>query len=80
MVLGLGPGGEAVAERFADAGMAGAATVTPDSSPAARRVRDLTDGWDDTVAVDRLEGKRATALRCRGRLISAEAALDDLES
>src|SRR3954470_23124502 len=36
--------------------MAGSATVTPDWTPVADRIRDeATDDWDDTVAVKRLE-------------------------
>jgi pyruvate/2-oxoglutarate dehydrogenase complex dihydrolipoamide dehydrogenase (E3) component len=35
-------------------GMAGSATVAPDWSPVARRIRDeATDNWDDTVAANR---------------------------
>src|ERR1700759_4802756 len=36
--------------------LAGSATVTPDWSPVAERIRDeATDDWDDAVAVKRLE-------------------------
>jgi pyruvate/2-oxoglutarate dehydrogenase complex dihydrolipoamide dehydrogenase (E3) component len=100
VVVGLGPGGEAVAEDLCDAGLdvvgidaelvggecpywgcipskmmvraaellaegrripgrAGSSVVTPDWAPVAARVRDATDGWDDRVAVERLEGKGA---------------------
>ncbi len=39
-------------------GVAGAASVTPDWSPVARRIREqATDNWDDRVAVERFEGK-----------------------
>jgi pyruvate/2-oxoglutarate dehydrogenase complex dihydrolipoamide dehydrogenase (E3) component len=36
--------------------LAGTATVRPDFAPVARRIRaEATDGWDDTVAVERFE-------------------------
>jgi pyruvate/2-oxoglutarate dehydrogenase complex dihydrolipoamide dehydrogenase (E3) component len=110
VVLGLGPGGEELAGRLAQAGlevigvdgglvggecpywgcvpskmmiraadllaearrvdgMAGSATVTPDWAPVATRIRDeATDGWDDIVAVERLEHKGARFVRGWGRL------------
>jgi pyruvate/2-oxoglutarate dehydrogenase complex dihydrolipoamide dehydrogenase (E3) component len=50
-------------------GMAGAATVTPDWTPVARRIRhEATDNWDDTVAVQRFEGKGGRFVRGWGRL------------
>jgi pyruvate/2-oxoglutarate dehydrogenase complex dihydrolipoamide dehydrogenase (E3) component len=50
--------------------MAGAATVTPDWSPVAKRIREqATDGWDDTVAVDRLEDAGAHFVRGHGVLV-----------
>lgn len=49
--------------------MAGTATVTPDFSIVARRIRDeATDDWDDTVAVDRFVGKGGIFARGRGVL------------
>src|SRR5215218_3047220 len=110
IVVGLGPGGEHVAIKAAEAGlrvlgieerlvggecpyfgcvpskmmiaaadtlrgagrvdsMAGMATVTPDWTPVADRIRDeATDDWDDTVAVKRLEDSGATFVRGRGVL------------
>jgi len=110
IVLGLGPGGEEVAERLARAGldvvaidaelvggecpywgcvpskmmiraaglledgrridqMAGTATVSPDWSPVATRIRkEATDDWNDKVAVDRLESKGARFVRGWGHL------------
>jgi pyruvate/2-oxoglutarate dehydrogenase complex dihydrolipoamide dehydrogenase (E3) component len=110
IVLGMGPGGEEVAERLArggldvvgvDAelvggecpywgcipskmmiraadllaearrvdGMAGTSTVRPEWAPVARRIRDEgTDNWDDTVAVERFEGKGGRLVRGWGRL------------
>jgi pyruvate/2-oxoglutarate dehydrogenase complex dihydrolipoamide dehydrogenase (E3) component len=110
VVVGMGPGGEDVAERLAEAGLdvigidgglvggecpywgcvpskmmirsadllaearrgpqlAGAASVEPDWNLVARRIRDeATDSWDDTVAVDRFEGKGGHFVRGWGRL------------
>jgi len=44
-------------------GMAGHAAVTADFAPVARRIREATDSWDDTVAVKRLESKGVTFVR-----------------
>ena len=45
-------------------GMAGTATVVPDYSIVADRIRnEATDNWDDTVAVDRFVGKGGTFVR-----------------
>ena len=110
MVVGMGPGGEDVAGRLAEAGLdvvgidgglvggecpywgcipskmmirsadllaearrgpglAGAVTVDPDWDMVARRIRDeATDTWDDTVAVERFEGKGGRFVRGWGRL------------
>jgi pyruvate/2-oxoglutarate dehydrogenase complex dihydrolipoamide dehydrogenase (E3) component len=110
VVLGLGPGGQQVAEDLASAGvrvvgidaglvggecpywgcvpskrmiraagalaearrvsgLAGVATVIPDWEPVHAWIRDsATDGWDDRVAVERLEGKGGTFVRGHGRL------------
>lgn len=49
--------------------MAGSATVTPNYTVVADRIRDeATDNWDDTVAVDRFVGKGGTFVRGRGVL------------
>ena len=49
--------------------LAGHATVEPDFAPVANRIRDeATDDWDDTVAVERLEGQGGTFVRGTGRL------------
>jgi pyruvate/2-oxoglutarate dehydrogenase complex dihydrolipoamide dehydrogenase (E3) component len=114
IVVGLGPGGEQVAEDLADAGLevagveatlvggecpywgcipskamvragdvlaegwripgrAGAATITPDWKPVAHRVREVTDSWDDRVAVERLEGKGGRFVRGRARVTGPSA-------
>ncbi len=50
-------------------GMAGETTVRPDWAPVAARIRDeATDNWDDTVAVERFEGKGGRFVRGWGRL------------
>jgi pyruvate/2-oxoglutarate dehydrogenase complex dihydrolipoamide dehydrogenase (E3) component len=50
-------------------GMAGRSTVTADWAPVAVRIRDeATDDWDDTVAVERFEGKGGRFVRGWGRL------------
>jgi pyruvate/2-oxoglutarate dehydrogenase complex dihydrolipoamide dehydrogenase (E3) component len=51
-------------------GMAGSSTVQADWSPVAARIRDeATDDWDDTVAVERFEGKGGRFVRGHGRLV-----------
>ena len=111
VVIGMGPGGEEVAGKLAEAGLsvvgverelvggecpywgcipskmmvrgstlitearrvndyAGSATVEPDLGPVAKRIRaEATTDWDDTVAVDRFEGKS-------GRLVRGSAVLE----
>lgn len=111
VVVGMGPAGEEVAGRLAEAGlsvvgidqslvggecpywgcipskmmiraagllaearripgMAGNAVVRPDWAPVAARIRDeATDNWDDTVAVERFEGKGGRFVRGHGRLV-----------
>jgi pyruvate/2-oxoglutarate dehydrogenase complex dihydrolipoamide dehydrogenase (E3) component len=108
VVVGMGPGGEDVASKLAEAGLsvvgidqrllggecpyygcvpskmmiraanalsegrriadlAGGATVTPDFTPVAKRIRqDATDDWDDTVAVERFENKGGVFVRGHG--------------
>jgi pyruvate/2-oxoglutarate dehydrogenase complex dihydrolipoamide dehydrogenase (E3) component len=112
VVIGMGPGGEDVAGRLAEAGLdvigiekqlvggecpywgcvpskmairaanalaearrvdglAGAATVAPDWSPVAQRIRsEATDNWDDRVAVERFESKGGRFVRGEGRIIA----------
>ncbi len=51
-------------------GMSGDSQLTPDWSPVAKRIREeATDTWDDTVAVERLEGKGARFVRGWGQLV-----------
>ncbi|MEV4535375.1 NAD(P)/FAD-dependent oxidoreductase [Asanoa sp. NPDC049518] len=62
-------GGNALAEARRVAKLAGSATVHPDWTPIAKRIREeATDDWDDTVAVDRFVGKG-------GRFVRGYAAL-----
>jgi pyruvate/2-oxoglutarate dehydrogenase complex dihydrolipoamide dehydrogenase (E3) component len=50
-------------------GFAGRASVAPDWSPVADRIRKVaTDNWDDRVAVERFEKKSGTFVRGAGRL------------
>jgi pyruvate/2-oxoglutarate dehydrogenase complex dihydrolipoamide dehydrogenase (E3) component len=105
----MGPGGEEVAEKLAEAGLdvvgieaelvggecpywgcipsktmvraadllaegrripgnAGSSVITPDWVPVARRIREVTDSWDDTVAVDRFVDKGGRFIRGRARV------------
>ncbi|MFQ5556036.1 MAG: dihydrolipoyl dehydrogenase family protein [Acidimicrobiales bacterium] len=49
--------------------LAGSASVSPDWSPVADRIRtQATDDWDDRVAVERFEGKGGIFVRGRGRI------------
>ena len=51
-------------------GMAGKVEVTPDWGPVADRIRgEATDDWDDTVAVERFEGKGGRFVRGHGRIV-----------
>jgi len=50
-------------------GTAGDATVRPDWSQVARRIRDeATSGWDDRAAAERLTARGVTLVRGRGRI------------
>jgi len=58
-----------IAETRRVPGMAGTATVTPDWSPVALRIREeATDYWDDKVAADRFAGKGGHLVRGRGTI------------
>lgn len=61
----------ALAEARRVSGLAGHADVRPDWSFVARRIREeATDDWDDTVAVDRFEGKGGRLVRGRATVTS----------
>ncbi|MFP4512165.1 MAG: dihydrolipoyl dehydrogenase family protein [Acidimicrobiales bacterium] len=120
VVIGMGPGGEDVGGRLAEAGldvvgidhelvggecpywgcipskmmiraahllaearripgMAWQASVTPDWAPVAERIRtEATTNWDDTIAVERFEGKGGRFIRGRGRITGpGEVTVDD---
>jgi pyruvate/2-oxoglutarate dehydrogenase complex dihydrolipoamide dehydrogenase (E3) component len=67
-------GAEVLAEARRVDGTAGHADVTPDFTPVADRIRnEATDDWDDTVAVERLEGHGATFVRAAGALAGRDA-------
>ena len=56
--------GTALAEARRIPGLAGAATVDPDWTPVAKRIRDeATDDWNDKVAVDRFTSKGGSFVR-----------------
>lgn len=59
----------ALAEARRIDGLAGTATVVPDFTLVAKRIRDeATDDWDDTVAADRVTAAGARLVRGHGRL------------
>jgi pyruvate/2-oxoglutarate dehydrogenase complex dihydrolipoamide dehydrogenase (E3) component len=63
---------DALAEGRRIPGLAGSATITPDWTPVASRLRDqITDNWDDRVAVERFEHKGGHFFRGAGRLVGA---------
>jgi pyruvate/2-oxoglutarate dehydrogenase complex dihydrolipoamide dehydrogenase (E3) component len=54
--------------------VAGYATITPDWSKVAKRIRDeATDDWDDRVAVERFEGKGGRFVRGDGKLVGKDS-------
>lgn len=61
-------GADLLAEAGRVGGMAGSATVTPQWTPVATRIREeATDDWDDRVAVERFERKGGHFVRGSGR-------------
>lgn len=61
--------GNLLAEARRIAKLSGSATIAPDFSFVAKRIRDeATDNWDDTVAADRITAAGATLVRGHGRL------------
>lgn len=61
-------------------GLAGTASVQPDWTVVADRIRDeATDDWDDAVAVKRVEDAGVTFLRGTGRLDGARTVVVDTE-
>jgi pyruvate/2-oxoglutarate dehydrogenase complex dihydrolipoamide dehydrogenase (E3) component len=61
--------GNSLAEAARVTGLAGDATISPQWAPVARRVREVTAGWDDARAVERHEKKGSTIVRGDARLI-----------
>ncbi|GAA0473587.1 pyridine nucleotide-disulfide oxidoreductase [Paractinoplanes deccanensis] len=62
--------GSAIAEARRIPGLAGAATVTSDWEPVAKRIREAaTDDWNDKVAVDRFVGKGGHFVRGTARAV-----------
>jgi pyruvate/2-oxoglutarate dehydrogenase complex dihydrolipoamide dehydrogenase (E3) component len=60
--------GNALAEAARVGKLAGRASVTPDWSPVARRIRQATADWDDQIAVRRFEKRGGTFLRGHARI------------
>jgi pyruvate/2-oxoglutarate dehydrogenase complex dihydrolipoamide dehydrogenase (E3) component len=60
--------GNALAEAARVGKLAGRASVTPDWSPVARRIRQATADWDDQIAVRRFEKRGGTFLRGQARI------------
>lgn len=59
-----------IAETSRVEGLAGSATVTPDWSQVAQRIRaEATDDWNDQVAVDRFVGHGGRFVRGRARMV-----------
>jgi pyruvate/2-oxoglutarate dehydrogenase complex dihydrolipoamide dehydrogenase (E3) component len=73
--------GDLLAEARRVDGLAGRATVEPDWTPVARRIREeATDDWDDRAAVDRFTGKGGRFVRGRARVTGPRrAAVGDHE-
>lgn len=64
-------GANLIAEAGRLDGVAGTATVTPDWTPIADRIREsATDDWNDQVAVDRFVGKGGHFVRGRGQIVA----------
>lgn len=62
-------GANALAEARRVSELSGTATVAPDFSMVARRIREeATDDWDDTVAADRFTNKGGILVRGTGRM------------
>jgi pyruvate/2-oxoglutarate dehydrogenase complex dihydrolipoamide dehydrogenase (E3) component len=59
----------ALAETSRVGKLAGRASVTPDWSPVAARIREATAGWDDQLAVERFEKKGGRFLRGQARIV-----------
>lgn len=65
--------GNLLAEARRIPGMAGTASVSADWSPVAERLREVTDSWNDQVAVDRFVGKGGTFVRGWARITGPRA-------
>lgn len=74
-------GANLIAEAGRIDGVAGTASVSPDWTPIADRIRDhATTDWDDQIAVDRFVGKGGRFVRGRGRVVRpGVVAVEDVE-
>ncbi|MGH2729754.1 MAG: dihydrolipoyl dehydrogenase family protein [Actinomycetota bacterium] len=61
--------GNSLAEAARATGLAGDTTISPRWAPVAKRVREATANWDDTIAVERLEKKGGTFVRGAARIV-----------
>ena len=61
--------GTSLAEAARATGLAGHGRIDPDWEPVARRVREITAGWDDEAAVKRHEKQGATVVHAEARLV-----------
>lgn len=59
---------DALAEGRRIPDLAGRAVIEPGWAPVAGRIREMTNDWDDKVAVDRFTGKGGTLVRGKGRI------------
>jgi pyruvate/2-oxoglutarate dehydrogenase complex dihydrolipoamide dehydrogenase (E3) component len=65
--------GNSLAEAARAIGLAGDTTISPRWAPVAKRVREATANWDDTIAVERLEKKGGTFVRGAARIVGPRA-------
>lgn len=65
--------GNSLAEAARAVGLAGETTISPEWAPVARRVREATGGWDDTVAVERHTEKGETFVRGEAHVVGERA-------
>jgi pyruvate/2-oxoglutarate dehydrogenase complex dihydrolipoamide dehydrogenase (E3) component len=66
--------GNSLAEAARATGLAGDTTISPRWAPVAKRVREATANWDDTIAVERLAKKGGTFVRGAARIVGPRAA------
>ena len=65
--------GNSLAEAARAVGLAGELSISPKWAPVAKRVREVTAGWDDSAAVERHEKKGETFIRGEARIVGERA-------